>query len=188
MPTIYVLRCEDGCYFIGHTRRDYFSDVDKHFQGGAIGWTNLHKPIRLHLLRYFCDEGDVDVYTRAYMYRYGIDKVRGGRYSECVLSVQQIEEIEEIEDIDNDNTLCKKCGLFGHNTTKCPFPSIETYTNTYTNGRNTFDIEQHNKSRQSCSYLMEVVSHLYQGILSLVRQRSSYYNTDLFQSLYNSNV
>jgi hypothetical protein len=194
MPTIYVLRCEGGCYFIGHTRREYFSDVDKHFQGAALEWTKIHKPIRLHLLRYFCDEGDVDVYTRAYMYRYGIDKVRGGKYSECVLSAQQMKEMKEMKEIkeinNDDNIICGKCGVFGHNITKCPFPSIETdtYTYAYTNDANTFEIEQHNENHKSCNCLMKLVAYLYQSMLSLLRQRSPYHNTDLFQSLYNSNV
>lgn len=191
MPTIYVLRCEGGCYFIGKTQKEYFTDVDKHFQGTSLEWTQVHKPIRLHLLRFFCDDEDVHLYTTAYMQRYGVDKVRGGKYSECVLSSHQLDELNMLMNINNNNhhhlSACIKCGFVGHTKTKCPFPHTPIETE-----RHTFTIEPTNQpvppNRQSCSSLKALFCCIHRFILSLVHQRSRSANTDLFQSLYDSNV
>ena len=93
MPTLYILKCKDSCYFIGKTTGSYFKVIDDHFKGHGCEWTKLHKPIRLELLRHFCDENDDDFYTRLFMAKYGIDKVRGGSYSQLKLSENQLCDI-----------------------------------------------------------------------------------------------
>lgn len=126
MPTIYALRCEDGFYYVGQAKQNgqYILDVERHFQGEMIEWTKIHKPQRVDLLRYFCDENEVDEYTIMYMTRYGLDKVRGGSYSACTLSQAQLNEIQMFQL--SSFAICDKCGMNGHNRTKCPFTTYQT--------------------------------------------------------------
>lgn len=205
MPTVYVLRCEDDCYFIGETQREYYADLDKHFKGEVLGWTQAHKPIRLELLRYFCENQDADMYTRAYMYRYGIDKVRGGSYSDCVLSINQLRDIENLNQMNHiAYGVCQKCGVPGHKIAKCPFPEIIECIQSIRSSQSSrsfelplssFDIEmQHvssdgngdGESKRDC--WKRFFRGLYQTIISLWHQvtHSRHINTnpDLLYSLY----
>jgi hypothetical protein len=119
MPTVYILKCKDNCYYIGKTTGSYFKDIDNHFKGNGCEWTQLHKPIRLELLRHFCEETDDDFYTRLFVTKYGIDKVRGGSYSQVKLSEQEQDEIYHYP-IDTHLT-CLKCYMQGHKRHLCPF-------------------------------------------------------------------
>jgi hypothetical protein len=141
MPTVYILKCEHNCYYIGKTRGSYFIDIGNHFQGKGCEWTKLHKPVRLEILRHFCNEEDDDFYTRLYMTKYGLDKVRGGSYSQVELSEQQVYELNHYP-IDQQIT-CFKCSLKGHKGYICPFlrsPIIDT------NKDNNLSAEKNNTS------------------------------------------
>lgn len=122
MPTVYVLKCEDDCYYVGQTQREYYEEVERHFKGEQMGWTKIHRPIKIDLLRFYCDENDVELYTRTYMLRYGVDKVRGGSHSNCVLTRQQVKDIYEHQHM--DYVMCTKCAMYGHKSTKCPFSYV----------------------------------------------------------------
>jgi hypothetical protein len=71
---------------------------------------------------FYCDENDAELYTRTYMQRYGIDKVRGGHYISCILTLQQLKEIHEHQYM--DYIMCTKCAMYGHNNKKCPFKNV----------------------------------------------------------------
>lgn len=119
MPTIYILKCEHNCYYIGKTRGSYFIEIGNHFQGQGCEWTKLHKPLRLEILRHFCNEMDDDFYTRLFVTKYGLDKVRGGSYCQVKLSEQQVYELNHYP-IDKKIT-CFKCSMKGHKGYICPF-------------------------------------------------------------------
>lgn len=119
MPTVYILKCKDNCYYIGKTTGSYFKDIDNHFKGNGCEWTKLHKPLRLEILRHFCDETDDDFYTKLYITKYGISKVRGGSYSQVELSEQQLYEVFHYP-IDTHIT-CYQCNMTGHKRHICPF-------------------------------------------------------------------
>ena len=71
------------------------------------------------MLRHFCDETDVDFYTRLFITKYGIDKVRGGTYSQLELSKQDIYDITHYP-VDMHLT-CNQCSMKGHKRHLCPF-------------------------------------------------------------------
>jgi hypothetical protein len=119
MPTVYILKCKGNCYYIGKTTGSYFKEIDNHFKGIGCEWTQLHKPVRLEILRHFCDETDDDFYTRMYITKYGLDKVRGGSYSQLKLSEQQLYEINHYP-VDMHLT-CYQCNMKGHKRHLCPF-------------------------------------------------------------------
>lgn len=166
MPTIYILKCKDNCYFIGKTIGSYFKEIDNHFKGTGCEWTKLHKPMRLEMLRHFCDETDDDFYTRVYVTKYGIDKVRGGSYSQPELTKQQLYELTNHQiDI---YACCYQCYQKGHKKHICQFLRNSFDKNDITEDANddnkTFDdttgheIDMKIKSRTSI--LNNFVSHI----------------------------
>ncbi len=147
--TIYVLRLEDGKYYVGRTR-----DVNKRYQEHKDGlispWTKKYKPIEIAEVL-VGDPFDEDKYVKKYMNVYGIDNVRGGRYLLEVLNSGERDELKEellyIHDkctmcgspshflanchasVANDvalghagvaNSQCYRCGRCSHTTVDCP--------------------------------------------------------------------
>lgn len=91
MSWIYVLECEDSYYYIGRTiniAERWFT----HSIGCGAEWTKLHKPKAIIDLRN--DSRFMEMTTTLeYMYRYGIDRVRGAQWSNIILSQSQKEAI-----------------------------------------------------------------------------------------------
>lgn len=175
MPTVYALKCDDGCYFIGQSNKEYIADVRQHFKRQVPGWTQLHTPIQIDFLRFFCDERDVDMFTRAYMYRYGIDKVRGGSYTNTTLTLQQLREIElsQYEGF----VVCHRCQINGHNYTKCPFATDRHVE--------PFQIETLNPQsnwRESAMETIYIIRELYTALIDKLRGKSRI--SDLFIPIY----
>jgi len=82
-PIVYVLKLNDGCYYVGLTH-DLNRRLSQHFGGTGALWTRLHKPISLEKV-YFLNYGEEDLenkITREYMKLYGQDKVKGGIYND----------------------------------------------------------------------------------------------------------
>lgn len=83
---IYVLELADGCFYVGLTS-DVAHRMQQHLAGEGAEWTKLHPPIRvLHTIGTGTRDGRQaerieDEVTVTLMFRYGIDKVRGGHYS-----------------------------------------------------------------------------------------------------------
>ena len=84
---LYVLRLEDGCYYIGQSEQHCFEDrVSKHFRGQGSEWTKLHAPIEIveqstNYGNYRDFELRENEKTIEYMRRYGVSKVRGGFFT-----------------------------------------------------------------------------------------------------------
>lgn len=79
MSIVYVLRLEQGKYYVGST-----DDIDRtckeHRNGIVSAWTNLYKPRDIEKTFMMTSESDEDEITREYMLAFGIDNVRGGAY------------------------------------------------------------------------------------------------------------
>lgn len=84
--TIYVLKLENNCWYIGST-----SNVDNRFKqhvdkNGGSWWTENNTPISIHETRYIGQVNESsaakyeDTVTLEYAEKYGKDKVRGGGY------------------------------------------------------------------------------------------------------------
>lgn len=163
MPTVYILKCKDNCYYIGKTTGSYFKIIDDHFKGLGCEWTQVHKPIRLEMLRHFCDENDDDFYTRLFITKYGIDKVRGGSYSQLELSEKQISEIRH-HPIDT-HLICYQCHMKGHKRHLCPF------------SRNSFekkdtiedmdDDKKNNEDITNKSFVKNMINHVFHPVKKL---------------------
>jgi predicted GIY-YIG superfamily endonuclease len=85
MPTtIYVINCEDDCWYVGKTSRPEIR-IPGHFRNVIDGWTPRwlikHPPLKLvesYILS--ADNMSEDAKTEELISIYGIDKVAGGKY------------------------------------------------------------------------------------------------------------
>jgi predicted GIY-YIG superfamily endonuclease len=98
---IYVLKLEDGCIYVGKTTNPS-ARLGQHRNGGGYkgsAWTRLHPPTAsdYKMCRPVKKEYsglEEDKMTKIWMMKRGIDKVRGGSYSQCVLPAQQLASLK----------------------------------------------------------------------------------------------
>lgn len=88
MQHIYILKLDEGCYYVGKTS-NVDARLDQHAKGTGSAWTQKHK-VEL-LLDSFEEVHPIDELktTLDLMAKHGIDKVRGDIYSQLVLSLDQ---------------------------------------------------------------------------------------------------
>jgi hypothetical protein len=85
--------------------------------GTASAWTRKYKPISVEKIIPNASHFDEDKYTKEYMSKYGIDRVRGGSYVEIELDDSQKETLNR--EIWGAKDLCKQCGRPGHFVKDC---------------------------------------------------------------------
>lgn len=79
-PTIYILKLEDDCYYIGITM-DLNKRLSQHWSGKGAKWTALHKPVSVEKVIFpVLDSKMENELTLEYMEKFGKDKVKGGYY------------------------------------------------------------------------------------------------------------
>jgi predicted GIY-YIG superfamily endonuclease len=123
---IYILRLEGGNYYIGKSN-DVMNRYQQHLNGNGSAWTRKHKPISVEKIIENASAFDEDKYTKEYMSKYGIDKVRGGSYVEVSLSEFHREALNM--EIWGAKNLCTQCGRAGHFVKDC-FASTDVSGNT----------------------------------------------------------
>lgn len=117
MESIYVLQLEDNKWYIGKTS-DVAVRFKQHVSGKGSAWTKSYEPIRIVETRPLRNDYDENNTTKDYMKKYGIDNVRGGSYTQVVLS-EDVENVLKLE-LRGDTDTCFKCNLKGHFANKCP--------------------------------------------------------------------
>lgn len=106
MIHIYVLELESNKFFIGKTDNIVFNIT--HFDRNSSSFTKKNKPLILYEFKEKCDFIDIDTTVKKYMFKYGIENVRGGSYLDLELSMEQKNILQsELWTIDNK---CYKCG------------------------------------------------------------------------------
>jgi len=113
---IYVLRLEGGRYYVGKSD-DIMNRYAQHMSGSGSAWTRKHKPVALEKSIENVSPFEEDKYTKEYMSKYGIDKVRGGSYVEVTLSDFQKEALKT--EIWAAKDCCTQCGRKGHFVKTC---------------------------------------------------------------------
>lgn len=113
---IYILELVNGKYYVGKTinpdRR-----IEEHLNLNGSEWTKIYKPVRIIDIIEIIDEFDEDKHTLATMRKHGIDNVRGGSFSQCILSDSMRNTI--ITMLRTDSDLCYICGGPGHFAKQC---------------------------------------------------------------------
>ena len=149
MTTIYVLLCEGNHYYIGKTERK-LERIKEHFTNSGSYWTKKYKPLKILETIQSNNKMDEDKYTKKYMLLYGIEKVRGGSYTEIILPEYKLKCLQD--ELCTMNDLCFRCKRTGHFANQCyakttvdrdliecedeSYDSIENYTSCDRCGRN----------------------------------------------------
>lgn len=114
--TYYILKLENGKYYIGRTKRTMAERYPEHVAGKGSSWTSLHKPIEI-ITTIEGSKWQEDILFFEYVEKYGVDNVRGGTYTKITLSSSELSEIER--KLDSVNNRCYKCHKAGHFAGKC---------------------------------------------------------------------
>lgn len=122
MESLYVLQLKDNKWYVGKTT-DIKKRFTQHQNGQGSAWTKSYKPVKIVETRRLKDEYDETNTTKDYMKKYGIDNVRGGAYSQIVLS----DDVERVlkQELRGDSDVCFKCNLKGHFANRCPNTNVE---------------------------------------------------------------
>jgi len=113
---IYVLKLSNDKYYIGKSD-NIENRLSDHFIKKCSAWTALYKPISIEKIIVNANPFDEDRYVKEYMYKYGIDKVRGGSYISVVLDNIQIYNLQR--EIWNATNCCFNCGDSNHYIKNC---------------------------------------------------------------------
>jgi hypothetical protein len=116
MTTIYILKLEHDCYYVGKTN-NYSKRINNHLNNSGALWTQLHKVIGEEKIIPNCSSFDEDRYVKEYMAKYGIDKVRGGSYVTKELSNEQYNLLTK--EIWAATDACTRCGRKNHFIKDC---------------------------------------------------------------------
>jgi len=122
MADIYILRLQGGHYYVGKSD-NVEKRYEQHVNGYGSAWTRKHKPISLVKTIRSSSMFDEDKYTKEYMTKYGIDKVRGGAYVSVSLDDEQYKHLERELFAAQDK--CVNCGDKGHFVKDCPYTDDE---------------------------------------------------------------
>jgi predicted GIY-YIG superfamily endonuclease len=116
--TIYCLKLEHGCYYVGKTT-NLGERIFQHRNGMGSTWTRLHPMIDVYRIwmNIHTDVLDEDKHTKEMMLEFGISKVRGGSYIQEHLSEAQITALER--ELIGATDKCFKCGMKGHFARYC---------------------------------------------------------------------
>ena len=121
MPSIYILKLQGGNYYVGKTE-NFSQRYQQHLNGTASVWTKKHRPISVEKIIENASDFDEDRYTKEYMAKHGIDRVRGGSYSQIRLDNIQIESLNR--EIRGANNACQNCGRTDLFIQACPMARV----------------------------------------------------------------
>lgn len=127
MVSLYCLLLEGGHYYVGKSNNVEVR-LDDHHKNVGSEWTMLHKPVSVCEIRHNCDDWDEDKFVKQMMALHGVDKVRGGTYSQTVLPLFVKELL--VREIRGATNRCFRCGASDHFASRCDVASNSTIAST----------------------------------------------------------
>lgn len=114
---VYVLELAQEKYYVGRTE-DLDRRYPQHLAGEGAEWTKKYRPLRVLITYPATSRFDEDKYVYETMAKYGVENVRGGSYSNIVLTAEQKSQIERT--LRGSSDRCFECGQAGHFVKNCP--------------------------------------------------------------------
>lgn len=127
---IYVLELEHNKYYIGKKYNGFTNKLDGNindilpelFTKSSYEWYTIYKPIKLIETITQLDIFDITQYVLKYMTKYGIDNVRGGCFTDIVLSYSDYTVLHKM--IRELTEYCIYCNSSKHTYNDCPHISL----------------------------------------------------------------
>ena len=120
MVCVYVLELENNKYYIGKTN-NFETRIAQHQSNQySCDWVSRNRFKKLVEAYDNCDGFDEDKLVKIYMYRFGINNVRGGAYVNTNLPAYQYKAIKK--ELYNITGQCFRCGETGHFVRNCTNP------------------------------------------------------------------
>ena len=116
MVYIYVLKLQKNKYYVGKTTNPKMR-LETHFDEGGSWFTRKYKPLQILQVLPDCNNHDEQRVTQEYMAKYGIQNVRGGPWTQIMLSDEEEAFIQKL--IDSEGDRCYTCGEEGHFANDC---------------------------------------------------------------------
>lgn len=113
---LYVLELEGGKYYVGITN-NVQRRVEQHKRGEGAEWTKKYKMVKLAEAREMLHPTEEDAKTKELMSTYGIENVRGGAYTSCIMREDDIKSLKK--EISHFEGRCFKCNEKGHFAKEC---------------------------------------------------------------------
>ncbi len=110
---IYVIKCTNNKYYVGASK-NVDQRYQQHLNGDGSKWTKLNKPIKLLEVKNNVSVFQEDLITIEYMFKYGIENVRGGSYSQLILNKNEL-----IYKIRGCLQVCTRCCSKEHFVKQC---------------------------------------------------------------------
>lgn len=123
MKYIYVLQLVNGYWYIGKSERPILRVLNHFHNDKTTAWIGMHGVERVNKVFESSGDFDEDVCVLEYMKKYGIDKVRGGSFSQIFLDEHARHFIERL--IRSTEDRCYECGEIGHYCATCPFKNTQ---------------------------------------------------------------
>lgn len=113
---IYVLKLEDGKYYVGRTTNLHRRMIE-HRNGNGSAWTKKYPMVELMQAMEHESPFYEDMIVKTMMFRYGIENVRGGSYAQTKLSEDMYHSLKR--EIYGATDKCFQCGG-DHFVKDCP--------------------------------------------------------------------
>jgi len=151
MPSIYILKLQGGNYYVGKTE-NFSQRYQQHLNGTASVWTKKHRPISVEKIIENASDFDEDRYTKEYMSKYGIEKVRGASY--VTKELDEVQEYSLQKELWGAKDCCTNCGRNNHFVKDC-------YATKDVKGNSLEDEEEEVELEYECDYCERTFDTVY---------------------------